>query len=114
MNWTFWKRKRPPLTEDQRAALRRLVSQAKYELIPLDSVLAKSGSLPEGAAVTVTGLDVGASRQRFGETIEVTGNGRLEQDGVLVCGVRGGADVAGGKLRRRLRLCAAGHQQHDK
>jgi methylenetetrahydrofolate reductase (NADPH) len=54
MNWTFWKRKRPPLTEDQRAALRRLVSQAKYELIPLDSVLAKSGSLPEGAAVTVT------------------------------------------------------------
>jgi methylenetetrahydrofolate reductase (NADPH) len=54
MIWTFWKRKRAPLTEDQRAALRRLVAQAKYELIPLDSVLAKSGSLPEGASVTVT------------------------------------------------------------
>ncbi|MDP9184689.1 MAG: methylenetetrahydrofolate reductase [Actinomycetota bacterium] len=54
MSWKFWKRKRAALTGDQRAALSRLVSQAKYELIPLDSVLAKSESLPVGAAVTVT------------------------------------------------------------
>ena len=54
MSWKFWTRKRAPLTGDQRAALRRLVSQAKYELIPLDSVIAKSEALPEGAAVTVT------------------------------------------------------------
>jgi methylenetetrahydrofolate reductase (NADPH) len=54
MSWKFWKKKQAPLTEDQRAALRRLVSTAKYELIPLDSILAKTEALPEGAAVTVT------------------------------------------------------------
>jgi methylenetetrahydrofolate reductase (NADPH) len=54
MTWKFWKRKQTPLTDDQRAALRRLVTSAKYELIPLDSALAKTESLPSGAAVTVT------------------------------------------------------------
>jgi methylenetetrahydrofolate reductase (NADPH) len=54
MSWKFWNRKQAPLTNDQRAALTRLVSSAKYELIPLDSILAKAEALPEGAAVTVT------------------------------------------------------------
>ena len=54
MSWKFWKRKQAALTDDQRAALRRLVASAKYELIPLDSILAKAEALPEGAAVTVT------------------------------------------------------------
>jgi methylenetetrahydrofolate reductase (NADPH) len=54
MNWKFWKKKRLPLTEDERAALRRLVAQAKYELIPLDSVIAKAEALPKGSAVTIT------------------------------------------------------------
>ena len=54
MSWKFWKRKRAPLTADQREALRRLVSSAKYELIPLGSVIAKTGDLPPGSAVTVT------------------------------------------------------------
>jgi methylenetetrahydrofolate reductase (NADPH) len=54
MNWKFWKRKRAPLTDEERAALRRLVAQAKYELIPLESVIAKAEALPAGSAVTVT------------------------------------------------------------
>jgi len=54
MSWKFWNRKQAPLTDDQRAVLTRLVSSAKYELIPLDSILAKAEALPEGAAVTVT------------------------------------------------------------
>jgi methylenetetrahydrofolate reductase (NADPH) len=54
MSWMFWKKDRPAMTEDQRAVLRRLVASAKYELIPLDSILAKAEALPEGAAVTVT------------------------------------------------------------
>jgi methylenetetrahydrofolate reductase (NADPH) len=54
MNWKFWKKKRLPLSDDERAALRRLVAQAKYELIPLDSVIVKAEALPEGSAVTVT------------------------------------------------------------
>lgn len=54
MSWKFWQKKRVELTEDQRAVLRGLVSTAKYELIPLDSILAKAEALPEGAAVTVT------------------------------------------------------------
>jgi methylenetetrahydrofolate reductase (NADPH) len=54
MNWTFWKRKRASLTAEERAALRRLVSSAKYELIPLGSVIAKAEQLPPGSAVTVT------------------------------------------------------------
>ncbi len=54
MSWMFWRRRRAELTEDQHAALKRLVADAKYELIPLDSVMAKSEALPSGAAVTVT------------------------------------------------------------
>jgi methylenetetrahydrofolate reductase (NADPH) len=54
MSWMFWKKKQPAMTGDQRAALRRLVASAKYELIPLDSILAKAVALPDGAAVTVT------------------------------------------------------------
>src|SRR3954467_7477100 len=54
MSWKFWNKKRAPLTDDQRAALRRLVSSAQYELIPLHSILAKADALPEGSAVTVT------------------------------------------------------------
>jgi methylenetetrahydrofolate reductase (NADH) len=54
MRWQFWKKRRPTLTDEQRAALTRLVATAKYELIPLPSVLAKAEALPEGAAVTVT------------------------------------------------------------
>jgi methylenetetrahydrofolate reductase (NADPH) len=54
MNWKFWTRTRPALTLEQREVLARLVSQAKYELIPLDSVLAKAEALPPGSAVTVT------------------------------------------------------------
>jgi methylenetetrahydrofolate reductase (NADPH) len=55
MSWMFWKRKtRVTLTEDQRAALKRLVADAKYELIPLSSALDKASALPSGAAVTVT------------------------------------------------------------
>ncbi len=54
MSWMFWKKAKAELTEDQRAALKRLVADAKYELIPLDSVMAKCEALPPGAAVTVT------------------------------------------------------------
>ena len=54
MRWMFWKKTKVDLTEDQRAALKRLVADAKYELIPLDSVMAKCDALPAGAAVTVT------------------------------------------------------------
>jgi methylenetetrahydrofolate reductase (NADPH) len=54
MSWTFWKRAKVELTEDQRAALKRLVADAKYELIPLATVMDKCAALPPGAAVTVT------------------------------------------------------------
>ena len=46
MSWKFWNRKQAPLTDDQRAVLTRLVSSAKYELIPLGSILAKAEALP--------------------------------------------------------------------
>jgi methylenetetrahydrofolate reductase (NADPH) len=54
MSWKFWKKATSELTEDQRAALKRLVADAKYELIPLKAILDKSEALPAGAAVTVT------------------------------------------------------------
>jgi methylenetetrahydrofolate reductase (NADH) len=54
MSWMFWKRAKVELTEDQRAALKRLVADAKYELIPLATVMDKCAALPPGAAVTVT------------------------------------------------------------
>lgn len=54
MNWRFWRRERVELTEAQRAALKRLVAEAKYELIPLKTVLEKAEALPPGSWVTVT------------------------------------------------------------
>jgi methylenetetrahydrofolate reductase (NADPH) len=54
MNWRFWRRGRTTLTEEQRAALTRLVADAKYELIPLKNVAAACEALPARAAVTVT------------------------------------------------------------
>jgi len=42
------------LPEDQRAALKNLVAQPKFELIPLSSALEKAQALPAGALVTVT------------------------------------------------------------
>ena len=54
MRWTFWKTKRGSLTEEQRAALKALVAQPKYELIPLKDALEKAESLPARSLVTVT------------------------------------------------------------
>ncbi len=42
------------LPEDQRAALKNLVAQPKFELIPLSTALEKAQSLPPGCVVTVT------------------------------------------------------------
>ena len=42
------------LTEGQRAALKALVAEARFELIPLKSAVEKAASLPRASAVTVT------------------------------------------------------------
>ena len=55
MAWTWWRRRRARgLTEDQRAALKRLVAEPRFELIPLKTALEKAQALPSGSAVTVT------------------------------------------------------------
>jgi methylenetetrahydrofolate reductase (NADH) len=55
MSWRFWKRRQAQgLTEEQRAALKSLVADARFELIPLPSALEHAGHLPAGAQVTVT------------------------------------------------------------
>src|SRR5438105_13823909 len=56
MSWRFWKRRRASgLTEEQRAALKSLVADARYELIPLSSALESASALPPGSQATVTG-----------------------------------------------------------
>ncbi|MBA3690165.1 MAG: methylenetetrahydrofolate reductase [Actinobacteria bacterium] len=42
------------LPEDQRAALKNLVAQPKFELIPLSTALERAQALPPGCVVTVT------------------------------------------------------------
>jgi methylenetetrahydrofolate reductase (NADPH) len=55
MSWRFWKRRQAPsLTEEQRAALKSLVADAKFELIPLASALERAAALPPASQVTVT------------------------------------------------------------
>jgi methylenetetrahydrofolate reductase (NADPH) len=55
MSWKFWTRRRAPsLTEEQRAALKAVVADAKYELIPLASAMEHAAALPPGSQVTVT------------------------------------------------------------
>ena len=52
--WPFGRRQKAALSPEQRAALRTLVANAKYELIPLKNVYDESAGLPAGAVVTVT------------------------------------------------------------
>lgn len=55
MVWTWWRKRRGHgLSEDQRAALKRLVAEPRFELIPLKTAVEKAEALPSGAAVTVT------------------------------------------------------------
>ena len=55
MSWRFWRRRRASgLTEEQRAALKSLVADARYELIPLSSAIDRAAELPPGSQVTVT------------------------------------------------------------
>jgi methylenetetrahydrofolate reductase (NADPH) len=55
MGWRFWKRGRiTGLTEEERAALKSLVADARYELIPLASALEHASALPPASQVTVT------------------------------------------------------------
>jgi len=55
MSWRFWKRRRASgLTEEQRAALKSLVADARYELIPLSNAVDRAAALPPGSQVTVT------------------------------------------------------------
>src|SRR5216117_790554 len=55
MGWRFWKRgQATSLTEEQRAALKALVADAMFELIPLASALDHAAALPTGSPVTVT------------------------------------------------------------
>jgi methylenetetrahydrofolate reductase (NADPH) len=55
MSWRFWKRRRVSgLTEEQRAALKSLVADARYELIPLSDAIDRAAALPPGSQVTVT------------------------------------------------------------
>jgi methylenetetrahydrofolate reductase (NADPH) len=54
MNWMFWRTKAQPLSEGQRAALKRVVADAMFELIPLKAVMEKAEALPAGSTATVT------------------------------------------------------------
>lgn len=50
----WWRRREPALTEGQRAALKALVAEAKFELIPMRSAIEKADALPPRSTVTVT------------------------------------------------------------
>ena len=52
--WPFGTREKTVLTAEQRAAITALVSNPKYELIPLKKVRETAEALPPGARVTVT------------------------------------------------------------
>ncbi|MEX0983804.1 MAG: methylenetetrahydrofolate reductase [Actinomycetota bacterium] len=54
MNWKFWKTSAASLSEEQRAAMKRVVADALFELIPLKAVLEKAEALPPGSTATVT------------------------------------------------------------
>lgn len=48
------RRRAPKLSEDERTALKNLVAQPLFELIPLRDALPRAEALPPGSAVTVT------------------------------------------------------------
>lgn len=56
MAWRWWRRRRRgrSLTEEQRLALKRLVAEPRFELIPLKSAPEKAEHLPPGSSATVT------------------------------------------------------------
>jgi len=51
---TWWRRSHEALTEEQRVALKALVAEAKFELIPMKSAAEKATGLPPRSVVTVT------------------------------------------------------------
>ncbi len=55
MAWSWWRRRRARgLTEEERAALKALVAQPRFELIPLKTAAERARALPPSSAVTVT------------------------------------------------------------
>jgi methylenetetrahydrofolate reductase (NADPH) len=52
--WRFGRAEKTPLSTEERTALRALVANAKYELIPLKNVRDEAAQLPPGAVATVT------------------------------------------------------------
>ena len=55
MAWSWWRRRRARgLTEEERAALKRLVAEPRFELIPLRAAPDQAVALPKASAVTVT------------------------------------------------------------
>src|SRR5688572_33320700 len=53
--WRFGRtEEKAPLSTEERTALRTLVANAKFELIPLKNVRDEAAALPPGAVATVT------------------------------------------------------------
>ena len=52
--WRFGRAEKAPLSTEERTALRTLVANAKFELIPLKNVRDEAAALPPGAVATVT------------------------------------------------------------
>ncbi len=84
---TFWKRAH--LDEGGRAAVRRILEHAKFELIPLKNVLDQSRFLPDGATVSVTAspaktledtLDLSAELQQRGFDVIPHLSARMTKD----------------------------------
>src|SRR5205809_7067316 len=76
MSWRFWKRRRASgLTEEQRAALKSLVADARYELIPLSSALESVSALPPGSQVTVTASPSHGNEATFDLAVAVASQG---------------------------------------
>jgi methylenetetrahydrofolate reductase (NADPH) len=75
MDWTFWRTKTVRMTEEQRAALKALVAQPKYELIPLKNALDRADALPSRSVVTVTASPSHGIEATFDLAEQVAGRG---------------------------------------
>lgn len=76
MAWMWWRRRRARgLTEEQRAALKALVADARFELIPLTTAREKARALPPGSSVTVTASPSRGIEATFDLAEAVAGDG---------------------------------------
>ena len=75
MTWMFWKKTKAELTEDQRAALKRLVGEAKFEIAGSGNIKAAGTAQKSSVAIAGSGNVETGGVQAKTASVSIAGSG---------------------------------------